>query len=448
MEQRREKPRDLRRHLIQAAFFALTNGYAQGFATGRIYSGENKSLCVPGLNCYSCPGAYFACPIGSLQAVLNSRNFKVSCYVFGFLMMTGALLGRLVCAFLCPFGLVQDLIYHIPFPRKRKNMPGHSRLRWLRWLFLFVFVLALPSLVRNAAGIGKPWFCEYVCPSGTLLAGIPLVALTPQLQASIGWRFWLKCSILAAVLALSLKYYRPFCKYVCPLGALYGACNPISFYRFRVDQEKCVRCGSCQAACRMDIRVFEHPNSPDCIRCGDCLRACPTHALTSTWQDLQQRTVRDLPDPSAASAEPASALRTAIGFVLAALGLVMLAGFGLLTALTFAGVFLGQADSYTLVGLLSLYGSAFMDTVIGYILMKAGALILHGRGRSFFALRAVRMLVPAAALLIITRILAQFNANAFSALAAGILWWSLPIVQLILALSCRAGKKPAEEGSD
>ena len=122
MEQRREKPRDLRRHLIQAAFFALTNGYAQGFATGRIYSGENKSLCVPGLNCYSCPGAYFACPIGSLQAVLNSRNFKVSCYVFGFLMMTGALLGRLVCAFLCPFGLVQDLIYHIPFPRKRKNM--------------------------------------------------------------------------------------------------------------------------------------------------------------------------------------------------------------------------------------------------------------------------------------------------------------------------------------
>ena len=56
---------------IQAAWFALTNGYLRGYATGKIYTSNTKVLCVPGLNCYSCPGAMGACPIGSLQAVLG-----------------------------------------------------------------------------------------------------------------------------------------------------------------------------------------------------------------------------------------------------------------------------------------------------------------------------------------------------------------------------------------
>ena len=68
------KKQSLVRRLSQAAFFALTNGYARGFAEGRIYKGSLKKLCVPGLNCYSCPGALGSCPIGSLQAVLDGGN--------------------------------------------------------------------------------------------------------------------------------------------------------------------------------------------------------------------------------------------------------------------------------------------------------------------------------------------------------------------------------------
>ena len=63
---------------VQIAFAALTNGYLYGFLTGRIYTGPTKAVCVPGLNCYSCPGALGACPIGSLQAVLGSRKFGCS----------------------------------------------------------------------------------------------------------------------------------------------------------------------------------------------------------------------------------------------------------------------------------------------------------------------------------------------------------------------------------
>ena len=74
------------RLLVQACFAALTNGYLRGFLEGKIYSGPLKQLCVPGLNCYSCPGALGACPIGALQAVLGSRGRKVSLYVVGFLV--------------------------------------------------------------------------------------------------------------------------------------------------------------------------------------------------------------------------------------------------------------------------------------------------------------------------------------------------------------------------
>ena len=111
---------------FQAAWFAVTNGYAKGFLEGKIYKGQIKYVCVPGLNCYSCPGALGSCPIGSLQAVLDSGKFRVSCYVFGFLTLFGALLGRFVCGWLCPFGLVQDLLHKIPLFRKKKNMPGHT----------------------------------------------------------------------------------------------------------------------------------------------------------------------------------------------------------------------------------------------------------------------------------------------------------------------------------
>ncbi|NLG05044.1 MAG: 4Fe-4S binding protein [Clostridia bacterium] len=277
------------RHWIQAAFFALTNGYAQGYIQGKIYRGNNKKICVPGLNCYSCPGALNACPIGSLQAVLNSRQFTVSCYVFGFIMAVGAFMGRFVCGWLCPFGLVQDLLYKIPIFKKIKNLPGHKYLKKLKYVILVLFVFLLSSIVKDVTGLGQPWFCEYICPSGTLFAGVPLVILNPNLQAAIGGRFFWKLFLLIFLLILSVKAYRPFCKYLCPLGALYGLCNPISLYRYKVDSDACIKCGACQKACNMDIKVWETPNSMECIRCGNCKTACPQHAITSTFEHVGRK---------------------------------------------------------------------------------------------------------------------------------------------------------------
>lgn len=273
------KLRDHARMLVQLLFTALTNGYAAGFAKGGIYKGQSKLLCVPGLNCYSCPGALGSCPIGSFQAVITSRTNQFTFYVIGFLLLFGALFGRLVCGWLCPFGLVQDLLHKIPFPKKLRRLPGDRVLKYLKYVILVGFVIVLPLTVLDIVGQGQPWFCEYICPSGTLFAGIPLIASNPPLRAALGWLFTWKMAILVVLLVLSVAVYRPFCRYLCPLGAIYGFFNPIALYRFRIDAEKCIQCGACQHACKLDIPVWQTPNSVECIRCGDCRRACPHHAV-------------------------------------------------------------------------------------------------------------------------------------------------------------------------
>ena len=85
------------RTCVQTAWTFLSNCYLAGFAEGKLYTGPLKNICFPGLNCYSCPGAVGSCPIGSLQAVMGSWKFSLSLYVGGFLMITGALMGRFVC---------------------------------------------------------------------------------------------------------------------------------------------------------------------------------------------------------------------------------------------------------------------------------------------------------------------------------------------------------------
>lgn len=267
------------RTTVQLGFTALTNGYAAGFVKGDIFKGPTKALCLPGLNCYSCPGALGSCPIGSLQAVLASRDYRFSFYIVGFLLMVGALVGRLVCGWLCPFGLVQDLLYKIPGVKKLRHVPGDRWLKYLKYFILVSFVIVLPLTVLDIVGQGQPWFCKYICPSGTLFGGVPLVAANPLLRGALGWLFTWKMGILIVLLALSMVIYRPFCRYLCPLGAIYGLFNGVALYRFEVDEHKCVRCGVCQRACKLDIPAHKTPNSPECIRCGDCKRSCPHGAI-------------------------------------------------------------------------------------------------------------------------------------------------------------------------
>lgn len=274
-----------KRTWVQALVTFTTNSNVQGFLQGRIYKGKLKNACVPGLNCYSCPGALGSCPIGAMQAVEGSTRYGISMYILGFLVFVGILLGRFVCGWLCPFGWFQELLHRIPTPKKKVPKKVNSALKWLKYAILLFFVILLPILTVNAFGISTPYFCKYICPAGTLEGGIPLLLTNTSLRSAVGFLFGWKMLILIAVILASILIFRPFCRYLCPLGAFYSLFNPISFYRYSVNEEKCTRCGKCAKACKMDITAYQTPNSLECIRCGDCIKACPEQAIHCGFQN-------------------------------------------------------------------------------------------------------------------------------------------------------------------
>lgn len=266
---------------IQLAATLASNPFFMNFFRGKIHKGVTKGICVPGLNCYSCPAAAASCPIGSLQAVIGSSKFHFAYYIVGFLILVGALLGRVVCGFLCPFGWFQELLHKIP--SKKLSTKKLHFLTFLKYIILAVFVIILPMTVANEVGLGDPFFCKYICPAGILEGGIPLSIADPAIRASLGELFSWKSCILLGIVVLSVFFYRPFCKWICPLGAFYALFNKVSLYRFKIDTDKCTSCGACSKACKMDVDVFRTPNHAECIRCGDCIRTCPHHAICRTF---------------------------------------------------------------------------------------------------------------------------------------------------------------------
>ncbi len=260
----------MKRRWIQLLTAVLYNCHFTGFFTGKISKWDSKGMCVPGLNCYSCPGAVAACPLGSLQNGIANSAYRFPLYMLGLLLLFGLFLGRLICGFLCPFGFLQELLHKIPLPKIKKSRITRV-LSYGKYVVLIVFVILIP-LVKLAPG-----FCKYICPAGTLEAGIPLVLMNQTLQTKIGFLFSWKVFVLAAILLLSMICYRAFCRFLCPLGAIYSFFNPIAFFGIRVDQEKCTGCNACVHTCKMDVKCI---GDRECIQCGECRQKCPQDAIS------------------------------------------------------------------------------------------------------------------------------------------------------------------------
>lgn len=261
-----------KRRLIQLYAALLTNANIKGFATGKIYTGDTKKVCVPGLNCYSCPGAVGACPLGALQDSLANSATTAPAYIFGILILFGLLLGRVICGFLCPFGLIQELLYKIRTPKLRK-----SRFTRIASYFKYILLIAVIAIPVIYAGI--PVFCKYICPAGTLEGAVSLLANIENsgFYAMLGYLFSWKFLVLVIVVVASVFIYRFLCRFICPLGAIYSLFCKISLLGVKLDKDKCINCGLCIQGCRMDIK---HVGDHECIQCGECISVCPVQAIS------------------------------------------------------------------------------------------------------------------------------------------------------------------------
>lgn len=216
-----------------------------------------RSICGPAFHCHGCPLSAFACPIGVL---VNFSMLKIFPYVaIGILGAIGTIGGRIVCGWVCPFGLLQDGLHKLP--TRKISLP--QRLGNGKYIVLVVLVLMVPFFFPGSSYI----FCK-LCPAATLETTIPFAFM--GVFKGYTTAFIIKMSILVGVLGLAVVASRGFCRTICPLGAIFSLFNKISLFRLNLTKHDCNDCGACMKKCPVQIDPVNQMNSAECIRCLDC----------------------------------------------------------------------------------------------------------------------------------------------------------------------------------
>lgn len=240
---------DLRKGVQVLGFVVLNLGFTAALKTG---------IVCPALFCYACPLAMFACPFGTLQHFVVLA--AVPLLAGGTIGLYATLLGRAFCGWFCPFGTVQDIVGKLNSKKLRvSNFP------WTKFIVLGVALVAAYVTTETV-------FCRF-CPSGSLFAAFPYVFMNAPSPIPAG--IWVHVATFLVVVFGVLLIERVWCRYACPVGAIFGSFNRISLLSMKVDLSSCGDCKQCLRACPMGINnVKAIGSSTDCTRCGKCIEAC------------------------------------------------------------------------------------------------------------------------------------------------------------------------------
>ncbi len=227
------------------------------------------TMCSPVFHCYACPLATFACPIGVIAQFSALHVFPF--IAIGLLVAVGALFGSLICGWVCPFGYLQDLAAKVPTPKF--DLPKFTG--YFRYVMLIGAVLAIPYFF----GEEHPLFVCRICPAGALEAAVPTMIGQAIAEEKVVWPNALKLIILIVFLITIFFIKRPWCRILCPLGAIFSLFNRASAFFLRFDAEACTHCERCHQLCEYGIEPEKTPNDLQCIRCLECTK-CSPDALT------------------------------------------------------------------------------------------------------------------------------------------------------------------------
>ncbi len=235
------------------------------------------TVCAPVFHCYACPLATFACPIGVIAQFSALHLFPF--IAIGLLIAVGALFGSIICGWVCPFGLLQDLAAKVPTPRLK--IP--QWMGYFRYVVLLGTVLAIPYFF----GEGHPLFICRICPAGGVEKALPDVVSAAIGGNPIPWPNAIKISIVLAFFVAIFITIRPWCRIFCPLGAIFGFLNRFSLVTMDLKEHQCTQCGRCRTLCTYGIQPDKQPNDHRCIRCLECTQCGPKALQTQLLFDDQ-----------------------------------------------------------------------------------------------------------------------------------------------------------------
>ena len=264
------------RHITQVCVTLFYNANLVTGPFGKYMDLPGQDACVPGYNCMHCRYSLSGCPLGTMQRTLKDRHPYFSVELWGILIFFGFLIGRMVCGWGCPIGAMQGLLHKIPSPKIKKSTFTY-KLTYLKYVMLIVFVIGVPLVLSMVNGRGISFYCEYLCPV-LFLQSRGLTALVTGNLGRLGDMFSSHRFYLSLALVLSaVVIYRPFCRFLCPLGAFYSFFNKFAVFGMKVDADKCIGCDACIRQCKMDCQKV---GDRECIACGKCRGVCPTKAIT------------------------------------------------------------------------------------------------------------------------------------------------------------------------
>ncbi len=218
--------------------------------------------------------------------------------VFGLVILSAFLFGRLYCSFICPLGFLQDLFIHLRYRMKRSFLktPNHKIPRYILAAAAFIILFAGTPFLMNvfepfsnfgriASGVFEPALTgvRNIFVSGLEVFDIYAVK---RIEAN---------HIVPAVFAYTLGFLvfigmfsffkgRLYCNLLCPPGAVLGIASKKSLLSLRVEETKCNSCGLCSYECKagcIDSKTGAIDNER-CIMCFNCIGACSKGAVVYT----------------------------------------------------------------------------------------------------------------------------------------------------------------------
>ena len=223
------------------------------------------TICSPVFHCYACPLSTFACPIGVIAQF--SALHMIPFAAIGLLITVGVLFGTLICGWVCPFGLLQDLAGNIP--TKKFSLPNYAG--YFRYVVLIVTVLAIPYFFGEDHWL---FICRF-CPAGAVEKRVPDMVGQAFAGQQIIWPDIVKFSALILFVTAIFFVRRPWCRVFCPLGAIFSLFNRTSAFFLRFNPEQCTDCKKCHKLCDYGIEPEKSPNDINCTRCLECTDCAP-----------------------------------------------------------------------------------------------------------------------------------------------------------------------------